>query len=63
MKTVKKDLTKKKQVGDSIMAKLCPRGKAAAKSVNSKFTQSAYANMYASAVCSGKSYTRWQKEK
>ena len=35
------------------MAKLCPKGKAAAKR---KFTvyPSAYANMYASGVCSGK---------
>ena len=36
------------------MAKLCPRGKAAAKSENLKCTLRAYANMYASAVCSGK---------
>ena len=35
------------------MAKLCPRGKAAAKR-NFKVYPSAYANMYASAVCSGK---------
>ena len=35
------------------MAKLCPRGKAAAKR-KFKVYQSAYANMYASAVCSGK---------
>jgi len=35
------------------MAKLCPRGKAAAKS-KFKVYPSAYANMYASAVCSGK---------
>ena len=35
------------------MAKLCPRGKAAAKR-KFKVNPSAYANMYASAVCSGK---------
>ena len=35
------------------MAKLCPRGKAAAKRTF-KVYPSAYANMYASAVCSGK---------
>ena len=35
------------------MGKLCPRGKAAAKS-KFKVYPSAYANMYASAVCSGK---------
>ena len=35
------------------MAKLCPRGKAAAKR-KIKVYPSAYANMYASAVCSGK---------
>ena len=35
------------------MAKLCPRGKAAAKR-KLKVCPSAYANMYASAVCSGK---------
>ena len=35
------------------MAKLCPRGKAAAKQ-KFKVYPSAYANMYASAVCSGK---------
>ena len=35
------------------MAKLCPRGKAAAK-LKFKVYPSAYANMYASAVCSGK---------
>ena len=34
------------------MAKLCPRGKAAAKR-KFKVYPSAYANMYASAVCSG----------
>ena len=35
------------------MTKLCPRGKAAAKR-KFKVYPSAYANMYASAVCSGK---------
>ena len=35
------------------MAKLCPRGMAAAKR-KFKVYPSAYANMYASAVCSGK---------
>ena len=35
------------------MAKLCPRGKAAAKR-KFKVYRSSYANMYASAVCSGK---------
>ena len=35
------------------MAKLCPRGKAAAKR-KFKVYPRAYANMYASAVCSGK---------
>jgi len=35
------------------VAKLCPRGKAAAKR-KFKVYPSAYANMYASAVCSGK---------
>ena len=35
------------------MTKLCPRGKAAAKRKFSVYP-SAYANMYASAVCSGK---------
>ena len=35
------------------MAKLCPKGKAAAKR-KFKVYLSAYANMYASAVCSGK---------
>ena len=35
------------------MAKLCPRGKAAAKRKFKEYP-SAYANMYASAVCSGK---------
>ena len=35
------------------MTKLCPRGKAAAKR-KFKVYPSAYANMYASGVCSGK---------
>ncbi len=35
------------------MAKLCPKGKAAAKR-KFKVYPSAYANIYASAVCSGK---------
>lgn len=35
------------------MAKLCPKGKAAAKRKFAVYP-SAYANMYASAVCSGK---------
>jgi hypothetical protein len=35
------------------MAKLCPKGKAAAKR-KFKVYPSAYSNMYASAVCSGK---------
>ena len=35
------------------MAKLCPKGKAAAKR-KFKVYPTAYANMYASAVCSGK---------
>jgi|TARA_E500000178_G_C16456127_1_gene502310 hypothetical protein len=35
------------------MAKLCPKGKAAAKR-KFKVYPSAYANMYASGVCSGK---------
>ena len=43
----------KKAIGNCIMAKLCPRGKAAAKR-KFKVYPSAYANMYASAVCSGK---------
>ena len=53
MKTVKKDTPRAKAMGISIMAKLCPRGKAAAKR-KFKVYPSAYANMYASAVCSGK---------
>ena len=42
------------------MAKLCPRGKAAAKR-KFKVYPSAYANMYASAVCSGKVTPRGKK--
>ena len=49
-KAVRKD---KKEKEVYIMAKLCPRGKAAAKR-KFKVYPSAYANMYASAVCSGK---------
>ena len=41
------------KIKEIIMAKLCPRGKAAAKR-KFKVYPSAYANMYASAVCSGK---------
>ena len=44
------------------MAKLCPRGKAAAKR-KFKVYPSAYANMYASAVCSGKVTPGGQKRK
>ena len=44
------------------MAKLCPRGKAAAKS-KFKVYPSAYANMYASAVCSGKVTPGGKKKK
>ena len=44
------------------MAKLCPRGKAAAKR-KFKVYPSAYANMYASAVCSGKLHPVEKKEK
>ena len=40
-------------IGVKVMGKLCPRGKAAAKR-KFKVYPSAYANMYASAVCSGK---------
>ena len=43
------------------MAKLCPRGKAAAKR-KFKVYPSAYANMYASAVCSGKVTPRGKKK-
>ena len=44
------------------MAKLCPRGKAAAKR-KFKVDPSAYANMYASAVCSGKVTPGGKKKK
>jgi hypothetical protein len=44
------------------MAKLCPRGKAAAKR-KFKVYPSAYANMYASAVCSGKVTSGGKKNK
>jgi hypothetical protein len=44
------------------MAKLCPRGKAAAKR-KFKVYPSAYANMYASAVCSGKIVPGGRKNK
>ena len=44
------------------MGKLCPRGKAAAKR-KFKVYPSAYANMYASAVCSGKVTPGGKKEK
>ena len=48
--------------GKKIMAKLCPRGKAAAKR-KFKVYPSAYANMYASAVCSGKLHQVARKER
>ena len=44
------------------MAKLCPKGKAAAKRKFKVYT-SAYANMYASAVCSGKVTPGGKKKK
>ena len=44
------------------MAKLCPKGKAAAKR-KFKVYPSAYANMYASAVCSGKVKPGGKKKK
>jgi len=44
------------------MAKLCARGKAAAKR-KFKVYPSAYANMYASAVCSGKVTPGGKKKK
>ena len=44
------------------MAKLCPRGKAAAKAKFAVYP-SAYANMYASAVCSGKVVPGGRKKK
>ncbi len=47
---------------EKVMAKLCPRGKAAAKR-KFKVYPSAYANMYASAVCSGKVTPGGKKKK
>ncbi len=44
------------------MAKLCPKGKAAAKRKFDVYP-SAYANMYASAVCSGKVTPGGKKKK
>ena len=44
------------------MAKLCPKGKAAAKRKFNVYP-SAYANMYASAVCSGKVKPGGKKKK
>ena len=44
------------------MGKLCPRGKAAAKRKFDVYP-SAYANMYASAVCSGKIKPGGKKKK
>ena len=44
------------------MAKLCPRGKAAAKRKFDVYP-SAYANMYASAVCAGKVTPGGKKKK
>jgi hypothetical protein len=44
------------------MAKLCPKGKAAAKR-KFKVYPSAYANMYASGVCSGKITPGGKKER
>ena len=44
------------------MAKLCAKGKAAAKR-KFKVYPSAYANMYASGVCSGKDNTWWKEKK
>ena len=44
------------------MGKLCPKGKAAAKR-KFKVYPSAYANMYASAVCSGKIVPGGKKKK
>ena len=47
---------------ESIMAKLCAKGKAAAKR-KFKVYPSAYANMYGSAVCSGKVTPGGKKKK
>lgn len=44
------------------MAKLCPKGKAAAKAKFAVYP-SAYANMYAGAVCSGKIVPGGRKKK
>ena len=44
------------------MAKLCPKGKAAAKAKFAVYP-SAYANMYASGVCSGKIVPGGRKKK
>ena len=52
----------KKKYSKKEMAKLCPRGKAAAKR-KFKVYPSAYANMYASAVCSGKITPGGKKKK
>ena len=52
----------KGEKASDIMAKLCPRGKAAAKR-KFKVYPSAYANMYASAVCSGKVTPGGKKKK
>jgi len=43
------------------MGKLCPKGKAAAKRKFAVYP-SAYANMYAGAICSGKIKPRWYKK-
>ena len=53
---------KKELVGVRVMAKLCAKGKAAAKR-KFKVYPSAYANMYGSAVCSGKVTPGGKKEK
>ena len=45
------------------MAKLCAKGKAAAKSVNLKFTPLHMQIMYGSAVCSGKIKPGGKKKK
>ena len=56
------DFRKLRQGKRRKMAKLCPRGKAAAKR-KFKVYPSAYANMYASAVCSGKITPGGKKKK
>ena len=53
---------RKKKKEEEVMAKLCARGKAAAKR-KFKVYPSAYANMYASAVCSGKIVPGGRKKK